>query len=238
MVAMNDVVAPPGCTRGEGIVSTSRRRVLVVENDRRQTDQLKRLLGTGNVDAVIASTRPEAEALLQHTRFDLALLDLDVPEIDGVDLITKIRSRWPVMRALVISVAATEARILAALQAGACGFLYKEDLGTRLVAAIDEALEGGAPLSSDVARMLVAHVQRSDAPPRDPRADTLTERERIVLRLFAGGERYEDVARSMAVSVNTVRTHVRSIYDKLDVCSKTEAVVVATRLGLLTRTDR
>ena len=213
--------------------------MLLVEDDQRLTDVLAQLLATSQVDAVVASTGAEAEALLERTTFDVALVDLGLPDVDGVDLIAKIRARWSETRTLVITVVSTEARILAALRAGASGYLYKEDLGTRLIAAIDEALDGGAPMSRDITRVLVEHVRRSDVgtPPRDPRADTLTERERNVLRLFAGGERYEDVARSMAVSVNTVRTHVRSIYDKLDVCSKTEAVVVATRLGLLTTNE-
>lgn len=214
------------------------RRLLVVEDDPRLGGALAQLLAASAFDAAIARSGTEAERLLSDGAFDAALVDLGLPDVDGVDLIGRLRARRPAMPVLVVTVVSLEAKILAALRAGACGYLYKEDLGLRLVDAVEEALEGGAPMSRDVARKLVEHVRRGEedaSAADDPRATALTDRERAVLEAFATGERYEDVARSLDMSVNTVRSHVRSIYDKLDVTSKTEAVVLAKRLGLLPR---
>lgn len=217
--------------------SGATRRLLVVEDDPRFGGALAELLAASSFDADLARTGAEAERSLSRGEFDAALVDLGLPDVDGVDLIGRLRAQRPEMPVLVITVVSLEARILAALRAGACGYLYKEDLGSRAVSAVEEALEGGAPMSRDVARKLVEHVRRSDAgaDSDDPRATTLTERERAVLEAFARGERYDDVAASLDMSVNTVRTHVRSIYGKLDVTSKTEAVVLAKRLGLVPR---
>ncbi len=225
-----------GHVSGEGDRS-ARRRLLVVEDDARLGGALAQLLAASSFDAEIAQSGAAAERLLSRAEFDAALVDLGLPDLDGVELIGRIHAQRPDLPVLVISVVSLEARILAALRAGACGYLYKEDLGTRLVPAVEEALEGGAPLSRDVARKLVEHVRRGEdgAASDDPRATALTDRERAVLEALATGDRYEDVARSLEMSVNTVRSHVRSIYDKLDVTSKTEAVVVAKRLGLLSR---
>lgn len=215
----------------------ARRRLLVVEDDARLGAALAGLLEASAFDAEIARSGAEAERSLSRTVFDAALVDLGLPDVDGVDLIGRIRALRPDMPVLVITVVSLEARILAALRAGAVGYLYKEDLASRLVSAVEEVLDGGAPMSRDVARKLVEHVRRGEAGTvsDDPRATALTDRERAVLEAFASGERYEDVARSLEMSVNTVRSHVRSIYDKLDVTSKTEAVVLAKRLGLLPR---
>jgi DNA-binding NarL/FixJ family response regulator len=210
--------------------------MLVVEDDRRLGAVLERLLGSSEIEAVIAPSGKRALELVARSTFDLVLVDLGLPDLDGVDLITQVVARCPRTPVLVLTIVSAEERIFAALRAGACGYLYKEDLGSRLLPAIDEALGGGTPMSPDVTRLLVEHVRRGGASTgqeHDRRADILSERERAVLERFASGERYEDVARALDVSVNTVRSHVRSIYDKLDVCSKTEAVVVATRLGLL-----
>lgn len=217
--------------------SGARRRLLVVEDDSRLGGALVGLLEASSFDAEVVRSGAEAERSLSRTAFDAALVDLGLPDVDGVELIGRFHALHPDMPVLVITVVSLEARILAALRAGAIGYLYKEDLASRLVSAVEEVLDGGAPMSRDVARKLVEHVRRGEADgvSDDPRATALTDRERAVLEAFADGERYEDVARSLDMSVNTVRSHVRSIYDKLDVTSKTEAVVLAKRLGLLPR---
>src|SRR5690349_21312402 len=218
----------------------ARRRLLVVEDDARLGAALGQVLNACSFDAELVTTGAAAERAIERADFDVALVDLGLPDVDGVEVIQRMRARRPEMPILVITVVSLEERILAALRAGACGYLYKEDLGTRLVAAIDEALAGGAPMSRDVARKLVEHVRREDVAnvADDPRAASLTDRERAVLEAFARGERYEDVANTLGMSVNTVRSHVRSIYEKLDVTSKTEAVVLGQRLGLLPPDDK
>lgn len=219
-------------------MSARRRKVLVVEDDQRMADALALLLRASEIDAVFSSTGRDAEARVQRQSFDVVLVDLGLPDVDGVDLIARLRALAPETPALVITVLSAEEHLLTALRAGASGYLYKEDLGTRLIGAIDEVLEqregGEGTLSPNVVRLLIEYVRQGGLEPAaDRRADGLTGRERKILRLFVDGARYEDVARSLGVSVNTVRTHVRHIYDKLSVSSKTEAITVASRLGVL-----
>lgn len=217
------------------------RKIVLVEDDRR-LGSVVQLLAKGTFDVLLAPSGREAQKLLTHDTHDApeaVLVDLGLPDLDGVDLIRWIRERHPRVPVLVLTVASAEARIFAALRAGACGYLFKEDLGQRLLPAIEEALAGGAPMSRDVALKLVEHVRRGEEsaahePPtsRGP-LPVLTPKERAVLERFSQGESYDDVAQSLDISVNTVRTHARALYEKLDVTSKTEAVVVAITRGLL-----
>lgn len=160
----------------------------------------------------------------------LALVDLGLPDGDGLDVVRALRRRWSDVPAVVLSVDDRPARILAALRDGAHGYVLKEDLAGRLPALIDEALSGALPLSprpaAVVRRQLQWHI--ADAPDAQ-----LTAAEVDVLQGLAVGLSYEQCATRRGVSVNTVRTHVRSAYRKLDVTSKTEAVLAALRLGLI-----
>lgn len=211
------------------------RRLLVVEDDER----LLRLLGTSLCPSgwqpVLAATGAEA---LAHLRADaapsVALVDLGLPDLDGVELVRHLAAAHPTMPVLILSVCSDERRILEAFRAGACGYLFKEDLAGALAPALDEAVVGGAPMSRAVARLLLAEVRGEvrAAAPTESRPG-LTSRERQVIEQLARGLSYDDVARVLEISPNTVRSHVRTIYEKLAVSSKTEAVLLALRLGLV-----
>jgi DNA-binding NarL/FixJ family response regulator len=216
----------------------SRRRLLVIEDDER----LLRLLGTSLCPAgwqpVLAATGAAALAHLRaETLPEAALVDLGLPDVDGVSLVRQLTAAHPTLPLVILTVCTDERRILEAFRAGACGYLFKEDLASTLAPALDEAVAGGAPMSRAVARLLLAQVRgdgRADAAvvPGDPRPD-LTSRERQVIEQLARGLSYDDVAQVLEISPNTVRTHVRAIYEKLAVSSKTEAVLMALRLGLV-----
>lgn len=215
----------------------SGRRLLVVEDDPRMRRAVEAVLAAGPHRPVVVGTAREALATLRSRAFDLALVDLGLPDLDGVELIASVCSQWPTLPVLAFTVDAGEARILAALKAGARGYLLKEDLHRQLDVALAEALRGGLAVSPHVARVLVARAQA--APPGDaPMAcDThaLTGRERELLQRLALGWGYQEVAVDLAVSVNTVRSHVRSLYAKLEVTNRVEAVQVAVARGLLPR---
>jgi DNA-binding NarL/FixJ family response regulator len=216
----------------------SRRRLLVIEDDER----LLRLLGTSLCPAgwqpVLAATGAAALAHLRAKALpEAALVDLGLPDVDGVSLVRQLTAAHPTLPLVILTVCTDERRILEAFRAGACGYLFKEDLASTLAPALDEAVAGGAPMSRAVARLLLAQVRgdaRADAAvvPGDPRPD-LTSRERQVIEQLARGLSYDDVAQVLEISPNTVRTHVRAIYEKLAVSSKTEAVLMALRLGLV-----
>jgi len=133
---------------------------------------------------------------------------------------TPSRSGWPDLPVLVITVVTAHARTLAALRAGAHGYLFKEDLGSKLPAAVAEVLSGGSPLSSAAARAVVSSLREQ---PGKAAWSSLTEREGSVLDCLSRGLTYEETACALGISINTVRTHVRRIYRKLDVSTKTEA---------------
>lgn len=218
--------------------AVSSRTIVLVEDDAR-LGSIVQLLAKGVFDVRLAPTGRAAQELLAQGPPEAVLVDLGLPDVDGVELIQWIRERHPRVPVLVLSVVSAEARIFAALRAGACGYLFKEDLGQHLLPAIDEALAGGAPMSREVALKLVEHLRRGQPPaPEAPPSPgepwrALTPKELAVLERFARGERYEEAALSLDVTVNTVRSHARAIYEKLDVTSKTEAVVVAMNRGIL-----
>jgi DNA-binding NarL/FixJ family response regulator len=133
--------------------------------------------------------------------------------------------------AVVLTVFDDSEHVFDALRAGAVGYLLKDDFGARLVPALDEACAGGSPMSPTIARRVLASFAE---PPSTASADLvppLTKREHEVTVLLADGASYDEIGRTLGVSTNTVRSFIRSIYDKLHVCSKTEAVKEAVRLG-------
>jgi DNA-binding NarL/FixJ family response regulator len=213
-------------------------RVLVVEGDRRVRDAIAHLLDRTRFSADLVGSAAAALAALEDDP-QVVLVDLGLPDLDGIELIAQIRAQRPTTPCLVLTSASTENQIRAALRAGARGYLLKEDLGRRLVLAISEALLGGIPLSKVAAELLLAQV-RGDAPPPPSSGEVvggpLSARERQVLARLARSLTYEETAADLGVSVNTVRTYVRGIYDKLAVSSRTEAVMAALERGLLPHT--
>jgi DNA-binding NarL/FixJ family response regulator len=184
-------------------------------------------------DAVTcAATAARGLELLDEVEPDLLLVDLTLPDMDGVDLLVVLRKARPNTPALVITVDDSEERILAALRAGARGYILKDELGRRLVGAIDDVLGGGAPLSPAAARHVVEALRGATSASA---AGGLTAREREVLAELATDTTYEDIADALDVSVNTVRAHVRAVYDKLGVSSRAAAVVEGMSRGLIRR---
>jgi DNA-binding NarL/FixJ family response regulator len=167
----------------------------------------------------------------------LLLVDLALPDVDAIDFVRRAAHRKPAVPVVAISARGDDARIIAAIRAGAHGCIYADDPPERLVASLAEALEGGRPMSRGIAPLLLEHIRRTgEASSERSAARPLTERERVVLRQMARGYRYEDIGRALGVSVNTVRTYVRSLYEKLDVNSRTEAVLLGMQLGIVQST--
>lgn len=215
--------------------SRDARRLLVVEDDERLRTLLETSLSPVGWRTIGACNGAEAMARLSEVAPLVALVDLGLPDISGVELIRRIAAASPDLPIVVLTVCTEEARILEAFRAGARGYLFKEDLGRDLVPALDEALAGGAPMSRPVARLVLQQLRATEATdrPAAPHLPALTERERQVVEQLARGLSYEHVGMVLGISTNTVRSYIRAIYEKLCVCSRTEAVVVALRLGLV-----
>jgi DNA-binding NarL/FixJ family response regulator len=209
-------------------------RILVIDHDSEQRDQTVSALLLGGFTVRCAGSPGEATRELRG-RFDLFLVALTSAGLDGVDFIRRLGSEHRAAPIVVLSTRGHDDRVIAAITAGARGCLFWDDTGDRLVPAIREALDGGAPMSRGMGPLLLEHVRRSGRPPSQQRKAVrpVTEGEKRVLEQLARPLSYEQIGVALGVSLNTVRSHVRVLYDKLGVNSRTEAVLLAMRLGLV-----
>lgn len=167
---------------------------------------------------------------------DVLLLDLGLPDGSGLDLIEEFSERG--VRVIVFSVLGDEQSVLAAIERGAAGYLLKDTAAEQMREAIAQVLDGGAPLTPAVAGHLLRKMRRSDAVvPADNKADdplmNLTAREREVLMALARGFSYDETATMLEISKHTVNHHIKQIYAKLAVTSRSQAVFEAVQAGWL-----
>lgn len=183
--------------------------------------------------AAWADLRSALAWLPAHEAPRVALVDLQLPDGSGIDFIRALRRSAPQTEAMVISVFGDEAHVVAAIEAGATGYLLKDAGAADIVQAIHRLVAGESPISSAIARHLLRRFQPS-APAAAPAAmPPLTPREREVLQLIAKGLSYQRIADALGMSPHTVTTHIKQIYRKLEVNSRGEAVFEALQLGLL-----
>lgn len=208
-------------------------RVAIVEDQRQTREGLAALIdGTpGHRTVGRFGSMEEALARLAGRPPDVLLLDLGLPGMSGIEGVRRLTERFPGLLILILTVYGDDDHVFEAICAGAHGYLVKDTPPERLLAAIDELRAGGAPMSPEVARKVVTMFQRI-APPRGE-DNRLSARELEVLKLLAEGHSYKTAAARLALSLDTVRFHVRNIYEKLHVHSKSEAVVKALKSGLL-----
>jgi DNA-binding NarL/FixJ family response regulator len=215
-------------------------RILVVDDHPVVRDGLSAMLATQPDFEVVAAASSGKEAVDKAASYQpqVVLLDLEMPEMDGVQALKQIRSRYPQIRVIVFTAFDTDERILSAVQAGAQGYLLKGAPRAELFHAIRVVSEGGSLLQPVVASKLLKQMsqERADA---QPLSDPLTEREMDVLQLLAQGKPNKEIAEELVISERTVKFHVSSILTKLEAGNRTEAVTIAAQLGLvdLSRTN-
>lgn len=196
---------------------------------------------TGDITIVAeAADGDEAVTMVHRERPDVVLLDLRMPGKDGVAVLRELRARDALPPTIVLTTFDDDDALLDAVRAGARGYLLKDGTEEDLATHIRALHAGGSPMSPLIARQLLARWQGTQRPsaPRMPSApqstvEPLSPRETQVLDLIARGFTYSEIAGQLLVSVTTVQTHVRNIYGKLGVHSKTEAVFEARHVGLL-----
>ena len=209
-------------------------RVAVVEDDRTTREGLVTLInGTSDYRCVGAYESIEAALGSRHnTDADVVLLDVNLPGVSGADGVTPLVQHWPSAQVLMLTVFPDVDKVFKSICNGAVGYLLKKTPADQLLAAIRDAASGGAPMSPEIARKVVEQVRKSPLAVLRPYT-SLSAQELRLLQLLADGFGYDAAGRQMSISVNTVRTYIRSIFEKLHVRTKSEAVSRAMREGLI-----
>jgi DNA-binding NarL/FixJ family response regulator len=204
-------------------------RVAIIEDQARIREGLRSLIDGAAGYACCGSYGSMEDAIenIPHAFPDVVLVDIGLPRMSGIEGIRLLKALRPELPFIILTVYEDDKRIFDALCAGACGYLLKNTPPARLLECLKEAYSGGAPMSPTVAQKVLA-LFREIRPPET--ADySLTPHEIRLLKLLVEGHNYKTAAVELNVSVNTVRFHMRSIYDKLQVHSKSEAVAKVLR---------
>ena len=199
--------------------------VAIVEDNRSFRSKLENYLNeTPGYHCVCACDSAE-EALKTIPRLlpDVVLMDIHLPSMSGVDCTRRLKELCPSVQILILTVYEDNDRIFGALKAGASGYLLKRADPANILLAIQEVKQGGSPMSSQIARRVVQSFRETT---RDPLKDEkLSQREEEILQQLAKGYSTKEIADRSSISVNTVRTHLQHIYEKLHVRSRTEAIL-------------
>jgi DNA-binding NarL/FixJ family response regulator len=207
--------------------------VVIIEDQKRAREGLASLVDGTAGFRVLGSYDSVEEALARMREPpDVVLSDIGLPGMSGIKGLSHIKERFPRAQVLILTVFADDDHVFEAICAGAAGYLLKDTRPARLIDSLREVRDGGSPMSPDIARRVVTMFQKF-APPKGSSAE-LSPREIDVLRRMAEGDSYKTAADALDISLDTVRFHIRAIYEKLHVHSKSEAVLKAFRTGLLT----
>lgn len=208
-------------------------KLMLVEDDPAMLQSLVAGLESESDFQVLAacSTFAEGAAVIASQKADVLITDLKLPDGHGFDLIRLARKQLPDMEIMVISVLGDEESVVTAIAAGASGFLLKDSRPLDIVHSVRQLIAGSSPISTSVARYIIQVVQKTEQ--TSTAAELLTEREMDILWGIAKGFTYKDVAEKLGISSNTVPTHIKNIYRKLEVNSRGEAVFEAIQRGLI-----
>jgi len=199
--------------------------VSIVEDNPGARRSLVDLL-TGDTGVQCLGAYPTGEAALSGIpveKPEVALVDINLPGMSGIECVAQLKAKMPELCVLMLTTYEEDDLIFNSLRAGASGYMLKNTTPAELIQAIEQVCAGGAPMSMNIARKVVEHFHKIPKPKSE--VEQLTKREQELLALLARGMFYKEIAERLGISVNTVRTHVHSIYEKLHVQSRTEAAV-------------
>jgi DNA-binding NarL/FixJ family response regulator len=199
-------------------------KIAIVEDDVRVRVSLARLIDS-TAGFTCVSQHPTAENALVElkvTRPDVVLMDINLPSMSGVECVRRLKEMLPETQVVMLTVYENTNVIFSALAAGASGYLLKKSSPDQLIEAVRDVHAGGSPMTSHIARKVVASFQQANSPGNE--YEKLSLREQEVLDCLAKGFLYQEIAEQLKISYATVHTHIRHIYKKLQVRSRTEAV--------------
>jgi len=213
-------------------------RVAIFEDNKMVRDSFEAILNgsDGFICAGAFSSCNNLKYDLERSEPDVVLMDIEMNGINGIEATKKIRQEYPSVKILIQTVFEDDDKIFAAVCAGASGYMTKKTSPAKLVDAIQEVYNGGAPMSPAVASKVLQLFQKFVPPPPENKpgeSDNLSKREKEILLLMMEGDNYHTIAEKCFLSYDTVRTHVRSIYKKLHVVSVNQAIVKAFKHRLI-----
>jgi DNA-binding NarL/FixJ family response regulator len=199
-------------------------RISIVDDNASFREGLAQILTLSPGIMLVGSCGSAEEALriIPDSAPDVVLMDINLPGASGVCCVRELKARMPQLQIIMLTINSDRQRVFDSLAAGATGYLVKTVAPAQLLAAIEEVQRGGAPMSSDIARMLVQSFHKP--PPESARDTTLSDREMEVLDLVASGKRSREIGDKLGISLHTVNAHLRRVYEKLHVRSRAEAV--------------
>jgi len=199
-------------------------RVSIVEDNDDIRDALRALI-KGSLGFECIHVYPDAEKALKdlpEREIDVVLMDINLPGMNGIECMRSIKDRMPQTQFMMCTVYDDDEDIFSALESGATGYLLKRTSPAQILEAIRDLYNGGSPMSSEIARRVVASVQKRKKLPEP--VEALTNRENEILEYLAKGFLYKEIAEQLFISNETVKRHIHNIYDKLHVQSRIEAV--------------
>ena len=208
-------------------------RLMLADDHRMLREGLSRSMREQGFDIVgEAGDGAEAVALALNVRPDVILMDVTMPEIDGVEACRQVRAQLPDTKVVMLTMHADQGVLTSAIRAGATGYLVKDCSTEEIASAVRMAAGGETALSPQLAASMLNEVRRWDQPHKEEER-VVTKREEEVLQLIADGCSTPEVAEKLYISQKTVKNHLASIYQKLDARDRTQAVLQAVRMGIV-----
>jgi DNA-binding NarL/FixJ family response regulator len=200
-------------------------KIAIVEDDRTTREGLETVinLAAGFQCVCTSMTAEDVLCVLPQHAPQVVLMDIQLPKMSGVECVARLKELLPSVQVIMVTVYEDPDRIFRALRAGACGYLLKRSTPEQIVAAIRDVQQGGVPMSSEIARKVIAHFQEQETAATD--LEGLSTREREVLNLVVFGLSNKEIVERLGISIEGVRWHLRNIYQKLHVHTRTEVLV-------------
>jgi DNA-binding NarL/FixJ family response regulator len=200
-------------------------KIAIVEDNKVIRESLKEFVEADSECECVCTCATAREALKELPKIqpDIVLMDIQLPDISGIECTARLKQLMPSVQIIIVTVYEDTERIYKALRAGACGYLLKRSSSKELVAAIHEVRQGGAPMSREIARKVILSFQEPVATTAE--VEGLSPREREILELVAAGLPNKQIASRVGLTDGTVRWHLRHVYNKLHVRSRTEAAL-------------
>lgn len=198
--------------------------ISVVEDMEEVRQKVKRIIDESE-EFICLSTYSNAEKALEELpdlKPDIVLMDINLPGMSGIECIKEIKKKCPQIQFMMFTIYENSEQVYEALAAGATGYLLKKTAPEEILDALKELYEGGAPMSTHIARKVVSFFQKENK--RHPENSELSKREKQVLELLSKGFLYKEISDQLFISTGTVRQHIHKIYEKLHVQNRTEAI--------------